>query len=186
MRPKKKLRYTSCFLTFVVFFLFALPAYADVRIQENFSGLLVVTSPAGDVIILEQGDPLPVIAQGASLEIYDGRFEVTTGAGEKVSLFCLNHDITVADGASAALTCHEESGSLEVLKGTVHMVDDQGVESDLPEGTVYPIKAGEPELAPPTGAGDMGGFPATEPVGDVDSRNIEEEVEPPPPASPGT
>ena len=156
----------------------ARPAWAKVTLQPDFQGTVVITLPNGEISLLEAGDNIPEIPSNSMIEVFDGKFSLTTEQGDKIQVSCLDHDFEIANGGSADLSCAEESGLLKSVKGITKLIDEAGKEAEIKEGEEYPIRVtGAAEQAPPTEAGEpIGGAPAGGGLGDappVDSRSIE-------------
>ena len=176
---KKSLNLQVLLILFIVSLLVSLltgSAIAGVTISPDFQGMLVITDQNGEVTILEAGDAVPPVSSGATLEVFDGNFTATADNNDVVLLTCLQHDVSVGAGAQVALSCQEESGLVEVLKGNVKLTDNLGNEHDLVEGTKYPIELLTEETAPPTGAAEEGGLRSGGDLADapvVDSRSLQ-------------
>lgn len=168
----------AVFVFFAVFFqVFSLMA-APV-IQPEFEGVLVVTSPAGDLTLLEPGEKIPAIVSDSVIEVFDGSFTVTTGQGDKVTGSCLNHKVKIENGASVKISGTENSGLVTVLEGEATVIDPSGKIRLLKKGEEYPISLTvvTESPAPTTAAGEpLGGPPAGGDLGQVappDSRNLQ-------------
>lgn len=149
-------------------------AYAKVTVQPDFKGTLLVTTPDGNIEMYDEGEAVPEIVANSVIEVFGGKFTVATEAGDTVSCGCLDHTMTVGGGASAALTCEEESGGLKALKGSVPLIDSEDKEHIVAEGQEYPIKPSPVKPAPPpTEAAEEIGVPAAGELPPVDSRSIE-------------
>ena len=161
--------------------LLPLTAEAKTTINPDFEGTLIITSPEGQITVLQPGDPVPDIPNGATLTVSEGRFTVNTGSGDSVFVLYQGHSGTVADGTAASLSSAQGPvpATLKVLSGSVAWQNDEGKKSVLPAGAEYPIlPQGQTEKeAPPTAAGEPTGFaPAGGDVGQpppVDSRSIQ-------------
>lgn len=158
--------------------LFTSPAFAKIALQPDFQGTVVITFANGEISLIEPGDAVPDIpSSGATMEVFDGHFTVMTQEGDSVQLSALDHLVTVANGASATLTCSEESCVLKVLSGSVELANAAGIKTTLAAGTEQTIQAGEAAAAPATAAGEpTGGAPAGGSLAEAppaDSRNIQ-------------
>ncbi len=63
----------------VLFFLcavFASAGYAAASIDPQFEGTLVITSPDGEINLIEPGDAVPAIVNDSIIEVFDGKFKV--------------------------------------------------------------------------------------------------------------
>jgi len=154
-------------------------AHAEIRINPDFEGTLVITTPDGNIILLEPGDEIPEILSGSLLEVFDGYFTVETDPGDSVQILCLGHEISVGDGSSISLSSAEEAGSLSVLAGSVSLVTPAGDLVDLNIGDDYQIQLEEDAMGLlPTAKGVPPSFSnaddeATPPV---DSRGVDVDV----------
>ncbi len=174
---KPRIDFLMMVLATLIFLPFLPQAAAKVVLESDFQGTVVVTAPDGSVTILQPGDPVPEIPQGATLQVAGGDFTVKTDAGDSVNISCMGHAGTVANGAAVALHEDQDAGLIKVLSGPVSLKDEQGnQETLLKTGTEYPIKR-NPVAAPATAAGEpLGGAPAGGDLGQpppVDSRSIE-------------
>ena len=161
---------------FLTGLIFSVSGYAAVTIDSQFEGTLVITSPDGEINLIEPGDALPTIANDSIIEVFDGKFKLTSVEGDKVSVSCLEHEGAVSAAAVLTLSCGESSGQLKVETGTVSMVDDEGKPVEVKAGETYDIKMPAlQEAAPATAEGQELGLPASDNAADVnpDSRNIQ-------------
>ena len=172
-----KYRILFTYFLFLFALMFSRPAFAKIVIQPDFKGTVVITFSNGEISLIEPGDTIPDISSGATMEVFDGHFTVATQEGDSVQLSALDSIATVANGASATLSCSEESCVLKVLQGSVELKNAAGVKTTLAAGTEKTIQAGEGAPAAPTAAGEpTGSAPAGGGLADappVDSRNIE-------------
>ncbi len=127
---------------------------AQVTIAPSFTGTLIITLPDGDVTLLENGDPIPEIPQGATLEVFNGSIKVQTGSGDNVQMGCFGSGQSVGGGSSATLSCGETSGLLTI------------------DGKEYPISGAPAAAAEPTADADPTGVPSDQDP-DPDSRSIQ-------------
>lgn len=148
-------------------------AFAKIAIQTDFTGTLLITSPDGNIDMYDEGETVPEILPNSVIEVFGGKFTITTEAGDSVSCSCLNHTIAVGGGASAALSCEEESGLVKVLKGSVTLIDPEDKEHIIPEGKEFSIKPSPGKPAPATEAAEEIGASADTDLPPVDSRSIE-------------
>ena len=170
MKMKPSLKVSS--LLFILS-LIAFPAFAKVTVDPGFQGSLMITTPDGDVQLVEPGQTLPEIAPNSLSEVFNGQITLSTDEGESVLLSCLGTEASVGGGSSATLACSEEAGNLKVTKGSAHVKDPAGNEKDVPEGQEYPITLTEATAAP-TGQGEETGTETeTGNEGVPDSRSIE-------------
>lgn len=155
----------------------ALPAFAEIALNSNFTGTVLITFPSGEIALVGTGEPVPPIPPGSTVEVLEGQVTVQTGQGDTVKLSCLGSEGLAGGDSSVVLSCGGDSGLLKILQGSLDLVNREGKETNLQEGSEYTIRVGAPKAAPATAAGDtLGGSPlpgslASEPP--VDSRNIE-------------
>lgn len=152
----------------VLFFLctvFASAGYAAVSIDPQFEGTLVITSPDGEINLIEPGDAVPTIVNDSIIEVFDGKFKVTTAEGDTISVSCLEHEAVLSGVAAVTLVCGESSGKLDVEAGTVSLTDDEGKVVTLNTGESFDIQMPALSEAAPTADGDGLGF---SPDGEVD------------------
>ena len=172
MKTKRSL-VIACLLITIL----ALPAFAEIALESNFTGTVLITFPSGEIALVGAGESIPPIPPGSTIEVLDGKVTVRTGQSDAVKLSCLGHEGTAGGNASVECSCGGDSGLLKINKGSLNVVDREGKQTNLQEGSEYAIQVGAPEKAPATAAGDTpGGSPlpgslASEPP--VDSRNIE-------------
>jgi len=172
----------------IVFLLFGPPfSFAEITVQPDFQGTVLITFPNGDIALVEKGDPLPEIPPGSTIEVFGGHATVAAGGEDSVKVSCLGHQGVVGGGCSVEVNCGEKSGLFTMLKGTGRVTDQNGNEQALNEGEEYPIEifpgpATETtgETTPPTAAGEpTGGPPAGGDLGEdppVDSRSLEASI----------
>lgn len=160
----------------VLFFLcavFASAGYAAVSIDPQFEGTLVITSPDGEINLIEPGDAVPAIVNESIIEVFDGKFKVTTAEGDAISVSCLEHEAVLKGVASVTLVCGESSGKLDVEAGPVSLTDDEGKAVTLNAGESFDIQMPVLSEAAPTAEGEELGLPSEDSDTDPDSRNIE-------------
>lgn len=148
-------------------------AIAAIAVDSNFQGTLVITTPEGEINLVEPGDAIPEIKSGSILEVFDGQFRVTTGADDSVEVSCLENDASVKGGSVITLSCGESNGSLKVESGSAVVVDPAGKQIELAAGATHEIKVAVTEEADATAAGEELGTALEDGAGDVDSTNIE-------------
>lgn len=156
-----------------LFTAFSSAGYAAVTVDPQFEGTLVITTPDGEINLIEPGDPIPSIVSDSIIEVFDGKFKVTTGEGDKISVSCLEHEAALSGAASVTLSCGENSGKLTVDQGTVSLTDDEGKTVSLGAGESYDIVMPVLSEAAPTAEGEELGLPAEDTDNNPDSRNIE-------------
>lgn len=171
----------------VLFFIcaaFAPLGFAAVIIDPQFEGTLVITSPDGEINLIEPGDAIPVIVNESIIEVFDGKFKVTTAEGDTISVSCLEHEAVLNGAASVALVCGESSGKLDVEAGPVSLTDDEGKAVTLNSGESFDIQMPVLSEAAPTAEGEELGLSTEDSNTDPDSRNIEIQDNQDPPVSP--
>lgn len=150
--------------------------FAAITLQPDFKGTVVITSPSGEVQILNAGDAVPAILSGSSIEILEGEITVSADAGDTVTLTSLDHSITIDSGNTVVLSAKDDEGILKPVKGKAGLIGPDGKKVEVPEGEEYHFKKLPQETAlPSTEAGDILGT-ETEGVDSVnspDSRSIE-------------
>jgi len=145
---------------------------AAVTVDPGFQGTLVITTPEGEINLVEPGDAIPEIQSGSILEVFDGEFRVTLGEGDEIELSCLENDASASGSASVVLSCGESNGMLKVESGSVTLIDPAGEQIDLAAGSTHEIVLTAIEEAPATAEGDQRGR-ALEAIEDVDSTAID-------------
>lgn len=159
--------------------LIALPVlgFAEIRVNSDFEGSLVITSPDGSTQIYNPGDKLPVIPAGSKITVIGGTAEIsTTEESEKVSGSCLNANADVSGGSSVKISCGDKTGNLEVLKGKAVVKLLSGEDKALQTGDRYPIVSEDSKLpADPTSAGESLG---STPPGDSEPNSRDMAVSP--------
>ena len=126
----------------------------DVSLDPQFEGTLMMTSATGEITLINEGDAVPAIPAGATVEIFKGTGNFKADGKDVFEIGC-EKDV-------------ERAGEAKILTGGVNVVDPTGDSVPLESGSVYPIKVLE---APPTAQTNPEGTQ----VGDlppVDSRNV--------------
>jgi hypothetical protein len=157
---------------FLVSLLVPAMANAAVVVETNFQGTLVITTPEGEINLVEPGDAIPEIKSGSILEVFDGQFKVTTAEGDSVELSCLENDAAATGAAALVLACGESTGSLKVETGKATVVDPTGQQIELAAGATHEIKLTVVEEADSTAPGEEIGT-SIDDFGDVDSTSID-------------
>ncbi|MBI3316509.1 MAG: hypothetical protein HYZ85_00700 [Candidatus Omnitrophica bacterium] len=150
-------------------------SWAKITVDPAFQGTLVITSESGEISLYEVGESIGEIPQGASLEVFDGSFQLTLEAGDKISVECLTYTFDAQGPSSLTLTCGENEGTLEAVKGDIKGVSPEGEALQIKEGTAFPLKwtddAGE---VPPTAEGEtVATTPEPSDPAPPDSRSIQ-------------
>lgn len=126
----------------------------DTALDTVFEGTLMITTPTGELFLVNQGEALPPVPPGSTIEVFKGSAGIQVG------------------GASAlAVTCEKDLdnvGEAKILTGGITVTDPLKHRTDLAEGIVYPIRLVE---APATAAAEPEGTEA-EDLPPVDSRNV--------------
>ncbi|OGW72577.1 MAG: hypothetical protein A2Y02_01430 [Omnitrophica bacterium GWA2_52_12] len=116
-------------------------AWAVITVDPDFTGTLILTAPDGNVTLFESGDPLPVIQDGATLEVFDGNLTIHIEGDEHVQVGCFGQNQTAGGGSTASLSCGESSGTLKIG-------DKEYALSAQPEEKPAPTAAAEPTGVP--------------------------------------
>lgn len=165
--------------------LFPRAGFSAVVVDSQFEGTLVITSAEGEINLVEPGDTIPPIANGSILEVFDGKFTVTTEEGDEITVSCLENEAAVSGAASVVLSCGENSGKISVVKGKASVTDDEGKSVTLNEGESYDIQMPVLSEASPTASGEELGLEFEDDFGtEPDSTSIEAQDSQTPPASP--
>lgn len=153
-------------------------AYAGIEIRGT-RGTLVITDPnATDpdklIIMVDlEKQPVPVIPNGAILEIFDGEFTVTVTGDDTVDVTILDYEMTLRGGQSVTVNSTESEGLVTPLGGDLMIVDPMGEEIPVKLGQKYPIKLVAGDDSEDTAAGEAMGLPAPDDAPPVDSRDME-------------
>lgn len=162
---------------FLLTFMTAGRVSAAVVVGDDFQGTLVVTSPDGEIELVDAGDAVPQISSGSLVEIFDGIFSLKTEGSDSVEAACLGYIAAVGSGGSVTLSCGEESGLLNVLAGLIKVTDENGNIVELKAGeSMQLILSGSPLAAPTADRGEgrgrgLGGGDDS----DDDSTNIDDD-----------
>lgn len=171
----KLLRVVTAF--FLLTFMVTGRASAAVVVGDDFQGTLVVTSPDGEIELVDAGDAVPEISGGSLVEIFDGIFSLKTEGNDSVDAACLGYVASVGSGGSVSLSCGEESGLLSVLAGLIIVTDEDGNTFELKAGeSMQLLLTGSPLAAPTADRGEgrgrgLGGNDDS----DDDSTNIDDD-----------
>lgn len=145
--------------------------WAEVEVNPDFTGTLLVTQPDGQMALVEQGDVLPELSAGSALEVVEGSFSVTTGSGDSVIIALHGYQVVLDANASVKISSELSSGVIEVLSGSVTLIDLSGNKSTLGAGETKTITVSPLENAEATAAADETSFDV-EGETPPDSRNI--------------
>ncbi len=145
MKLKRLLRYLAVSSFICAGFTSSRFALAAITVDAGFTGTLILTAPDGNVTLFEAGDSLPVIPDGATIEVFDGSLTIHTGPSEHVQVGCFGQNQTAGGGSTASLSCGESSGTLKVG-------DKEYALSAQPEEKPAPTAAAEPTGVPLDGA----------------------------------
>ncbi len=160
------------FAFLVISFFFAITCASAEITLEPVSGSLLITSPDGQVKLLDSDEAAPTVLSGSTIEVFQGQFKVTTGAGETVNWACGGNSGAVSGGASVSISCGDDSGLLEVLSGDVKYLDASGVEQTAAAGDKKPLVIAQKKAAPAAAGEETGTDPEDE-EGEPDPRSIE-------------
>lgn len=137
---------------------FTIPGEGQAMIEKGFKGTLIITQPNGDIVFLESGDPIPALASGARIEVFEGEFTVTSGDVKMV------------------LSSTPNDGFVEIKSGSVEVLTKAGDTETLAAGTKFEMNAsGETEtIASPTADINSRIGTAVEEFEEPDSTNIQQ------------
>lgn len=169
----KMLKKQTLFLLLVGSVVLSVPAQAEITIDPNFTGTLIITSSEGSVEMVSSGEKMPAISSGSSIEVIEGQVQVSADEPDEVNLMCLSNKVAVK-GDQVSLSCSVQTGLVKVLAGPADWTDPDGKVTQLQTGDEQQLTPTSPLSAPPTEAGEETGLPAdtgTPPA--PDSRDIE-------------
>ncbi len=147
---------TKGFVLTLIFLSAAPSVRAAITIDPDFTGTLILTSPDGEVTLIEAGDKVPEIPPKSTVEVFDGNFTLHTAPGDQVQVGCFGEGHSVGGGSSAGLSCGENSGLLKL------------------DGKEIPIAGVQaPAEAAPTAASNPTGVPSDQDAPTPDSRSIQ-------------
>jgi hypothetical protein len=141
---------------------------AQINVDKNFEGTIMVTTPEGKVVMLDAGNPVPVISLQSTLEVFQGKMAIKLEKGDSASVGCLGQTGSVNGPASVEVECGEKKGSIKAVKGEI---DFEG--SKIPEGQKKLIVLDDEKQAPATAAGEETGIGIDQGIPPVDSRSIQ-------------
>ena len=166
---------TKMAAVFILFLIYSIPAFAKVTI-DSFKGSLLVTGPDGSIKLVETGEPVPDIQEESTIEVFNGEFVLSAGAGEKIKFACGgNEGEAGSGGASINLSCGETGGLLKVVEGTAHLKIVSGKELDLKTGAEEVLTTIAAKAKPVAARQNSLGTSST-PPSEPDSRSIEASV----------
>lgn len=149
---------TSLVVTF-----FASPQIAQAAVSvANQTGTITITTPTGEVITVEAGDPLPSIPSGSTIEVITGSADISASGGDSVNVLINNATAVVQDGAQVSVRIDLRTGDafLNVVTGDVPVTQ--------PDGTVQTVGQGDSTSAPaPTPTSTSSGSSSANPTSDV-------------------
>lgn len=125
---------------------------AAITVDSNFTGTLVLTSPEGDIDLIDAGDDIPSISNNSLIEVFDGNMSMATQVGDSAEASCLGYSIGVNNGGSISLKCQEDGGVLTAVIGPVVVTDDAGNVVELQSGESFDLVLSGLEEAAPTAA----------------------------------
>lgn len=160
-------------------FLFALTfsasqGFAEITL-EPLKGSLVITSPDGTVKLLDFGETVPAISSKSVIEVFDGQMRIVVTGEDSVTWACGGNTGAIGGGSSAAISCGESSGTLEVLEGELTYTDSDGATQTAKAGETITLKI-VPQTAPPAAADDEEGGDNENNNEAPDSRSVEASV----------
>lgn len=108
---------------------------------ENVTGTITITTPAGEVVTVEPGQPLPAIQSGSTIEVITGTAEIKATGGDTVNVLVNESTVTLTAGSEIAVTISPTGdATLDVISGVVTVVNA--------DGTTETLTAGESIAAP--------------------------------------
>lgn len=111
-------------------------AWAAVSIT-NQTGTITITTPTGEVITVEAGQPLPSIPSGSTIEVITGNADISASGGDSINVLINNATALVKDGAQVNVAVDLRTGdaTLNVVAGNVPLTQ--------PDGTVQTFAPGD-------------------------------------------
>ncbi len=155
--------------------LFVIPsAFAEVELKSDFKGTVIITDPTGKIAMLEAGDPVPVIANKSTIEVFEGLMVISVGEGEEVVSECSGNQLQLSGPGSIQLECGETGGKVQVIQGILKGTDHSQNAFELRESEERVLASAPTDetAAPATAAGEEIGAPL-EGNRPVDSRSIQ-------------
>lgn len=158
---------------FILSFCFLANAFANITIDPDFEGTILISTPEGDLVILEQGDEIPAIAAGSIIEVFEGHCTIHAEEGDSAILALLDQDALLNGPASVILSSTENKGTVKAVKGQITVVGIDGQETVVAEGQEHEVVLSPLMDAEPTEAGEELGFDVGDTETTPDSRSIE-------------
>ena len=142
-------------------------AFAAVTVA-NQTGTIAITTPTGEVITVEAGQPLPSIASGSTIEVITGTAEISATGNDSVQVLVNNATATLTNGATVQVKVDLQSGNgtLNVVAGSVTLINADGTTQVVTPGAPVSAPAPAPVAAdslniPGNPVSDPGGASAT-------------------------
>ena len=150
------------------------PAFAKISLNTDFQGTVVITQPDGELVLLEPGDAIPEIPSGSTIEVIDGTVSISSEAGDKVEVACLDHSASASGAGSVSLNCAEDSGAIKVVQGQVTLTDPNGTQTELEAGKEFAFQRTAAAQTPePTAATTNDSATSPETDSEPDTRSLE-------------
>ncbi len=129
-------------LMFILFMAFQLSAFAAINIGQR-TGTLKITMPDSTVLIIAPGDPLPVIPDGATLEVVSGIAEISTTGASTVQVVAGGQTINVTPASTISIS-FEATGAVivGVTEGSANIVTASGGTAHIDAGDQVRVGAG--------------------------------------------
>ena len=109
----------------------AFSAFAAVNIA-NQTGTIIITMPDGTSVTVAPGDPLPVIPDGASIEIVSGTADVSVTEGSQIQVSVGGDIATLSSGAAISIVADASgAGTMTVVSGSVDVQKADGTTTTL-------------------------------------------------------
>ena len=133
-------------LLFLAAFSFASTSLLAEIVLENVTGTVSITTPDGQVMTIEAGQPLPAIPSGSTIEVVTGKAEISATPPDAVNVLINGATATVQDGTKVSVTVDLRTGdaSLDVVTGSVSIIQPDGTTETVTEGSTF----SEPAPAP--------------------------------------
>ena len=130
---------------FTVFSLAPTALHAEI-VLENVTGTVSITTPDGQVMTIEAGQPLPAIPSGSTIEVVTGTAKISATGTDVVNVLVNGATATVQDGAQVSVTVDLRTGaaSLDVLAGSVSVLQTDGTTQTVTEGASFSQPAPAP------------------------------------------
>ena len=141
MMDRKTHAVVKCIFLSVLLFAFLMTPtllVADIFLG-NVTGTLAITTPDGQVLTVEAGEPLPPIPSGSSIELITGTAEVSATDTDIVYVLVERSTVTVEGGTKSFIWVDLRTGDtcLEVIGGRVSVLQTNGLTETVDEQEVY-------------------------------------------------